>query len=204
MEKSSPKLPVKLSCTVKDLINNKEITKDVLISVFHNNKWILWEGFEKDESLYKSFTSGKDYSFQFSGDGFFTKYANTSVDPEQTVLNLNVTLTPLPGNLFIKTEVPGLAMLLNGLPYYLEGSKYPEYKILPHLSMTGQKISLPAGNYSLTIIEERPWWKRISLFPPKLLPLRSDTLKITIHQGETLNVIGNTSIADGAIKLEIQ
>jgi serine/threonine protein kinase len=204
MEKASPRLPLKLNCSVKNLIGNKEITDDILISIFYKNKWVPWKELEKDETFLMSFTSGKDYSFRFSGDAFFTKYANTSVDPEQTLLNLDVTLIPLPGNLFIRTEVPGLIVLLNDLPYHLESSRSTTYKILPPLNPPGQKISLPAGDYSLTIKEEKPWWKRISFFPPKLFPLRSGTLKITIHRGETLTVLGNINIADGALKLEIQ
>ncbi|MGD9161524.1 MAG: hypothetical protein PVG39_24135, partial [Desulfobacteraceae bacterium] len=204
MEKAFPRLPLNLKCTVKNLTGGKEITSDTKISIFYDNRWVPWEEFEKDKSQHKSFTSGKDYSFQFSRDGFFSKYINISVDPEQTLLNLEVKLIPLPGSLYIRSEIPALTILLNDLPYYLEGSKSPAYKMLPPLRQTGQKISLPAGEYSLTAKENIPWWKRISLFPPKLSPARSDTLKITIHQGETLNILGDVNITDGALNLKIQ
>ena len=185
-------------------MGNNEITDDTLVSIFHDKKWVPWEEFAKDKSMLASFTSGKDYSFRFFRDGFSTKYANISVDPEQTLLNLEVILIPLPGNLYLTTKVPNLIILINDLPYYLEGGKYPSYKKVPTLTADGQKISLPEGEYFLTIKEEIPWWKRISLFPPKLYPLRSNTRKITISQGETLNVLSNINIADGALQLEIQ
>ncbi|MBN2419322.1 MAG: hypothetical protein JXL81_08055, partial [Deltaproteobacteria bacterium] len=187
-----------------DQISKKEITDNTVISIFHKNEWIPWQEFVKDASLLVTFTSGKDYSFRFSGEGFITKYANISVDPEQTLLNLDVMLTPLPGELYINTKIPDLILLLNNSSYYPDGSKSPSYKRIPPLDTTGQKISLPAGDYILTVKEKAPLWKRISLFPPKLFPLRSDTLKITIRRGETLNVLCNINIADGAIKLEIQ
>ena len=204
MEKASPSLPLKLNCTVKDMVGGKEISNDILISIFYDNKWIPWEEFSKDASLLMTFTSGKDYSFRFSGDGYFTKYANISVDPEQTLLNLEETLIPLPGDLHIMTRVPHLIVLLNDMPYHLEGKKNPTYKRLPPLNETGQKISLPAGDYSLTVKEEKPWWQRISIFPPALLPVRSDTRKITIHQGETLNVLSDINPAGNTLRLEIQ
>ena len=90
------------------------------------------------------------------------------------------------------------------LPYYLEGDKFPEYKRLPPVNLTGQKISLPAGDYSLTIKEGKPLMERISFFPPEILPLNSETRKITIHQGETLNVHAGISPVDSQLRLEIQ
>ncbi|MGA1792238.1 MAG: serine/threonine protein kinase [bacterium] len=203
MERNTPKLPLKFDCIVKDFVGGKEITKDIQIFIFYDNKWTPWDVFAKDQSMLKSFTSGKDYSFKFSGQDFFTKYANTSVDPEQTVLNLEVTLTPQPGSLFIKTEVPRASVLLNDLPYYLEGGEYPAYKKLGPLDETGLKISLPAGDYFLTIKEEKSWWQRISLIPPKLLPLRSDTLKITIRHGKTLNVLSRIHPDNDTLQLKI-
>ena len=204
MEKNPPKLPLKFKCTIKDLIGGKNITRDVQISIFHEKKWIPWQEFAKDPSILESFTSGKDYSFRVSGKDFFTKYANISVDPEQTVLNLEIILTPLPGRLSLKTKIPHVSVLLNDLPYYLEGNRYPTYKRLRPLDENGQKISLPAGDYFLTIKEEKSWWQRVSLFPPKLLPLRSDTLKITIQHGKTLNVLSRIHPDKDTLQLEIQ
>ena len=113
-------------------------------------------------------------------------------------------ITPLPGDLFISSNVPNLIALLDNLPYHLAGNKDPAYKKLPPLNNAGKKISLPAGEYSLTIKEDMPWWKRFSLFPPKRLPVRTETQKITIRQGEILTAVADTNIADGTLKLEIQ
>ena len=204
MEKDAPILPLKLKCTVKNLTDGKDIIDNALIYIFHENKWISLDKFKNDENLFRTFTSGKDYSFQFSEDGFFTKYVNTSVDPEQTLLNLDVTLIPLPGKLYISSKATNLIFLLNGLPYHLDGGKNSTYKNLPQLNESGQLISLPAGDYSLTVKEEIPWWKRISIFPPQLLPLRWDMRKITIRHGEILNVVAYINIADGTLRLETQ
>jgi hypothetical protein len=186
MEKTPPHLPLKFDFVVRNILGNQDITKDSSVSIFYRNRWVEWKDFVRDQNSSAWFTSGKEYSFQVSAPGFFQRKINVSVGDEQTVLQLDATMTPKPGRLFLQSEKTGLISLLNNMSDYLEGGTEPSYKRLGHLNQNGEQISLPAGDYFLTVKEDKPWWKRMSIFPPEIMPVKSNTQKITIRAGETL------------------
>ena len=203
MEKKAPPLPLKFDFVVRNILGNQNITDESEVAIFYRNRWVPWREFARDEASSLWFTSGKAYNFQVSTPGFFPRKVNVSVGEDQTVLRLDATMTPKPGQLFLQSEPSGMICLLNNMYDYLEGGTEPAYKKLGDLSEKGEQISLPAGEYFLTVREEKPWWKRLSLFPPEIIPVRSNTQKITILAGETLRAKARFDLSNGMLILEI-
>ena len=203
MEKKAPPLPLKFDFVVRNILGNQNITDESEVAIFYRNRWVPWGNFARDEASSLWFTSGKAYSFQVSTPGFFPRKINVSVGEDQTVLRLDATMTPKPGQLFLQSEPSGMICLLNNMSDYLEGGTEPAYKKLGYLSEKGEQISLPAGEYFLTVKEEKPWWKRLSLFPPEIVPVRSNTQKITIRAGETLQAKARFDPSSGTLILAI-
>jgi hypothetical protein len=204
MEENPPLLPLKLNYAVRNILGNQDITEESQLLIFYRNRWVTWERFSKETQAKEWFTSGKEYSFKLAAPGFFTRKINVSVGSDQTVLRLDVTMTPKPGRLFIQSKPAGMIGLLNNMPDYLEGGTEPKYKKLGVLRETGQQISLPGGDYFLTVKEDKPWWRRFSIFPPEIIPLRSNTQKISIKSGETLWVTAEFDQSNETLNLIIK
>ena len=140
-------LPLNVKFNFKDIDTNRRVEK-VKTSVYRGG-WMKWKDFLRK---YKgSLKSGKKYYFSFKRKDYYTKNINVSVDPYQTELNLNVSLVPRPGNLYIKANKKGLSILLDNSNYYYKGGQRKKYiKILP-TATKNQKITLAPGRYKLTV-----------------------------------------------------
>ncbi|MBU2645938.1 serine/threonine protein kinase [bacterium] len=160
---TAPQLPVKMIYKLTDSHTNQALAEqNEAISIFRNNRWINWQQYIQNPGQMEPFRSGERYRFRFQYKGYYSKYSFVTIQPEQSILKLNISLTPLPGELFLKSSDPDLEIRVNNSTAYISGERVPEYKKLPSLSTDYQKLLLPPGQYFLTVKNRRLFFNAMS------------------------------------------
>jgi len=169
-----PKLPVKMIYRLTDSHSGKALSQQTdAISVFAENRWQKWEDFIQVNSRTERFTSGSRFRFKFEQEGYYTQYHNVTIQPEQTILKLDINMVPLPGELYLKTTGKNLSILLNNNHAYIKGEREPEFAQLPELSTEYKRLVLYPGDYFLTAKNQR-----------LIFNATSTTQKLTVQSGK--------------------
>lgn len=187
-----PQLPVKLTYKLTDNQTGKTLPRQGdAIFVYSRKKWVKWEDFLQQQA--GRFQSGNRFRFRFKQKGYYTKYSTVTIQPEQNILKLSMALTPLPGELLIRSKNPDLEILLNNSDAYLTGGKEPHYKQLPRLTTSYQKLSLAPGDYFLTAKNRRLYFNATST-----------TQKLAIQSGKKRVADLTVDPEDESVKISIK
>ncbi|MBT3225844.1 MAG: serine/threonine protein kinase [Deltaproteobacteria bacterium] len=169
-----PQLPVKLIYKITDSKTGRALPQqNEAIAIYRNNSWINWQAYIQNRDQLKQFKSGNRYQFRFKHKGYYTSFSNVTIQPEQSILKLNINLTPLPGELFLKSDPVDLEIQVNSSTAYISGGKTAQYKQLPSLAKSYQKLRLAPGEYFLTARNRR-----------LVFNATSSTKKLTVKSGE--------------------
>jgi serine/threonine-protein kinase len=204
MEPNPPGLPLKLKYRIKNQLDQKSITNGTKVYIKYRLQWISWDTFSRKKSLLATFVSGKTYRFRFKKDHFYRQDLTVQTNWDQTVLNLEVNMIPHPGYLLLDLKVGGLKATLNHLDTFFEGGKKFVYKPLEPFLQNDKKVTLPAGQYFLTVSEDKSWWERLSFFPPDIVPARTYTRKIQIEPWRTLRVSAELNPKENRLILNVK
>ncbi len=189
-----PRLPVKLVYRLTDRQSGRPLSQqNDAISVFSKKRWINWQDFVQSESQSEKFKSGNRFRFRFKHEGYYTAFSNVTIQPEQNILKLNMSLAPLPGELFIKSTSPDLDILLNNSDAYISGGMSPLYKNLPSPSTSYKKVALSPGEYFLTAKNSRLYFNATS-----------STQKLTIQSGKKIHANLSIDSQDQSVNISIK
>ena len=125
--------------------SGREITPGTRLSLLIGEEWLPW-GAEAAGRL----VSGAGYDLKFQQPGYLTRVVTVDMEPHQTVLMVDVVLTPRPGTLSVRSRTGGIGLLLDDSRRYVSGG--PEAPIL-QIRPTGagdQELVLAPGSYTLT------------------------------------------------------
>lgn len=98
---------------------------NVDVYIWNNTSWITWEKFKKDNI--NELRTGKNFSFFFRKNDYLEEKQSVYLDPYETNLLLNINMTPIPGNLLIKTNSSDIDIFLNNSNYYVSAGDYKNY-----------------------------------------------------------------------------
>ncbi len=186
-----PQLSVKLIYKLTNRLTGRALPQqNESIAIFSKNRWINWQDYLQADSQFERFRSGNRFKFRFKHKGYYTAYSNVTVQPEQSILKLNISLTPLPGELHLKSKSSDLEIRMNNSDAYVTGGKEPRYTKLPSLSERYQKLVLSPGNYFLTVKNQRLYFNATS-----------STQKLTVKSGK--KVYADLSIDPGGQSVNI-
>lgn len=173
-----PRLPVKLTYKLTDRHSGRALSdQNEAIAVFDRGKWVDWQTFLQSGSNVDRFRSGNRFRFRFKHKGYYTAYSNVTIQPEQSILKLHMSLIPLPGELHVKSSSPDVDLLINSRRHYLTGGKDQAFRELPPLSDKYQKLILAPGDLFLTARNPRLYFNATST-----------TQKLTIVSGQKVYV----------------
>ncbi|NQU65937.1 MAG: hypothetical protein HQ517_16875 [SAR324 cluster bacterium] len=168
-----PQLPVKLIYKLSDNQTGLALPdQNSAVAIFSDNKWINWQEYIQNKNQLQQFRSGNRFRFRFKHEGYYTAFSNVTIQPEQNILKLDLNLTPLIGELLIKSNPPGLDIRINNSTTYISGGKNPRFKPLPTLLNSYQKLTLAPGEYFLTALNRRLFFNATS-----------STQKLTVKSG---------------------
>ncbi len=140
-------LPLRIDYTVYNIDTREDITKGTAFYLLRKNKWVRWSNITAGEVR-----TGNVHQFKFEKDGFYPQHYNLIIEPYQNNLHLKANLVPYPGTLVISSNTEGLKALLNNSEYYFSaGGKDRTYSKLEPLGSDPWEISLPPGEYLLTV-----------------------------------------------------
>lgn len=189
-----PRQPVKLIYKLTDQQTGRSLPRqNDAVSLLYKGKWINWQDFIQAGGPPEGFQSGNRFRFRFKHKGYYTAYSNVTVQPEQNILKLNISLTPQPGELYLKSSDTDLVMRLNNSASYITGGSNPRYSELPPLSSRYQKLLLPPGDYFLTVKNRRFYFNATST-----------TQKLTIQSGKKIHVDLGVHSKDHSVKISIK
>ena len=189
-----PKQPVKLIYKISDSQTNRALPQqNDAISIYSDKAWINWQDYIQHKGGLKKFNSGVRYRFRFRYKGYYTLYSNVTVQPEQNILKLNISLTPLPGELYLKSDPSDLELRINNSTAYISGGKSPQYKPLPPLSKSYQKLKVAPGVYFLTVKNRR-----------LIFNATSSTQKLTVNSGKKTYIDLSVDPRDQSVKISIK
>jgi len=139
-------LPVKLNYTIKD--NENDITNNSKLYIYNARKWIDWTEFKKSGT---PFVSGKAYYFKAICDNYKTKVEKIYIRPEQTFLNLQLEMNPLPGIIYFKASKDNLNVTINDNKYYFRESNKPEFQKYSIKIKKFTRYSFSPGIYNIKV-----------------------------------------------------
>lgn len=143
LDKTPPSLPVDVSFDLFDIISGRNLTGETEISFFEGGNWREWTGTDERSR----FHSGQRYRLRFKHPGFFTKYYNMTIMPEQTKVSMDLNLVPLPGSVSVSSEVMGVDFTINGSDSYIDGERDRQFHKIPMITDQPRKFVLPPGKY---------------------------------------------------------
>jgi len=186
-----PQLPVKLIYKITDSQTGRALPQqNDAIAIYSNKTWINWQNYIQKKDQLKQFRSGNRYRFRFKHKGYYPLYTNVTIQPEQNILKLDISLTPLAGELFLKSNPSDLEILLNSSTAYISGGKSAQHKPLPPLSKSYQRLIVTPGVYFLTVKNKR-----------LIFNATSSTQKLTVKPGEKTYVELSVDPKDQAVKI---
>lgn len=187
-------LPVNMDFNIHDIHTGKRLdNKELEISIFHKGKWVNWNRFYLNLKNIKSFVSGSRYKFRVQKKGYYKKYINVTIQPEQTRVHLKINLIPIPGIYRIKAGNSDLSLTINNADRYISGGRDRTIKIIPKLTGKYQNIKLNPGTHYFT-------FKKNNLISDDI----SITKKLKLKSGTTCLINADYNEVDNQIKLNIQ
>jgi len=139
--------PLYLYHKVTDAASGRNITAATDMSVYFYG-WKKWKDFVKMKNYRKIFTSGKWYTFRFHRKKYYYKNHRVYVEPYQNVLNLDISLPPIPGKVYIQSNYKGLDVLIDNSKYYFPGGFKKKYAVLKKtIKKKWQVLYLAPGEY---------------------------------------------------------
>lgn len=143
-------LPVSITFDIRDSSTGKTITDEANFFINYYNRWIKWQDFIRKPASGEFLESGKTYFFRFQNENYFDRIVSIDVLPHQADVNIQAELVPLPGTLLIKSSEPGVEVLINNAPYYIDGGFNTRYLKLEPLSARVMHIVLSPNSYYIT------------------------------------------------------
>ncbi len=193
INKIPPKLPVRLSYSIYDIYTGDNITPTTNVSILRKGKWKDWSEINKTEEASDFFVSGNRYRFQFKKDGYYKKIYNVTIQPEQTILTMNLNLIPIPGKLLIKSNSEDIKYFLNNSTHYVSGGKNRSVKALKPLSSKYREIVLSPGEYVLSAKNKKFFFSS----PPT-------SQRITIQSNLSLHITLNADAKNDSVSFKIE
>lgn len=193
-QQQPPRLPVEISFKINDVHSGKQISnKDLNISIRRRGRWVDWNDFYLNLKSIRDFHSGARYKFRVDKEGYHKKYMNVTVRPEQTQVNLNINLIPVPGTYKIRSQTEGLSLMIDNKTRYISGGKGRQVKEIPTLKKNYQTVRLNPGTYYFT-------FKKNHLISDDI----SVTRKLKLKSGKLFLIDTEFSEIENRIKLNIQ
>ncbi|MCP4129983.1 MAG: serine/threonine protein kinase [bacterium] len=147
-------LPVAVRYTVRDSKSGETITGKSEMFIKYGRIWIPWKDFTANENFSGSLLSGRKYRFLFKSQGYITKFLTVPVERHQSIIDLKADLLPVPGTLYVKSNMPGIEMQINNSSHYINGGKNKKINMLKPLEKKYQQFVLSPGSYFLTTYRE--------------------------------------------------
>ncbi|MFH0974778.1 MAG: serine/threonine-protein kinase [Spirochaetota bacterium] len=182
-----PHLPLAVYYKVTDTANNNDITNDTDFSMYLFKKWISWKDFVKIKNYKDILITGTTHRFQFKKDGYYPGFRKVYVEPNQTVLNMDIDLAPIPGELIVKSNYTSMDVLLNNSSYYISGGNYRKYMKIEK-NKNENRLLLAPGDYFVTV-------KKSAL---------TKTIKAIVESNKTIQVMIDYSKDKDSLDLEIK
>ena len=143
-------VPLSISHIVYDADSGSDITTDSDFYIRYYRRWVPWGDFIKGDAASSFLLSGKRYYFKIQHEGYYTKYMSIAVEPHQARLRVRTELQPLPGSLYVRSNIQGPEILINNASYYTHGGKNRRIKKLKALTKKYQGLFLSPGMYYIT------------------------------------------------------
>jgi serine/threonine-protein kinase len=166
--------------------NKEDLTKDTKVRVyfFNSKRWVDWEELQKENDFKESFITGRGYLFQFKKEDFYEHTAYITPQLNESNLNLQIKLTPVPGFLILNSNEEGMEVFLNRFPYYFSGGQERKLNEMENTKKKGQKFQLSPGEYLLSIRKSKTVSQNLNL------EIKSNqTIKIQADYDMNQNVI---------------
>lgn len=190
VEKEAPRVPLKMKTDLYNTINHQQIDSAFQVEIYEKG-WIVWDDYQKQDTFYKTFVSGKDYSFKVSAEGFHSRYVNITVGREQSILNLSVPMIPVAGRITVRNNFGDVKMTANNLAYRYTGNKKGSLEMIPLIKKGKQSLSFAQGEYYLSFQENAPWYERLVLAPPFIRNPVLKTLPLKLKPAEKISIFIN-------------
>ncbi|MBN1500354.1 MAG: serine/threonine protein kinase [Spirochaetes bacterium] len=142
-------LPIEMNYSIRD--NNIDITKESMLFIKYNNRWIAWDDFKNIKNFNEMFITGKSYLFKATCENYYLRYVRADVAPEQTFLNLQVELDPVPGYLYLKSNRNDLKIMINNAEFFVSETAPGKVEKYTVKTDTYTKYSLNPGIYSIKV-----------------------------------------------------
>lgn len=182
-------LPLMIYYTVNDSANGNDISQQCKFFIKYRNKWEEWDKFIRIKNYQNFLVTGRTHNFRFDAEGYYTQVNRVYLKPNQTVLELAVAMTPVPGSLLIRSNYAGMDILLNNSSTYYSGGRYRKILDIDHTNNQDQTLILSPGNYFLTAKESASV---------------SATEQILIEAGKAVTVNINYDITGKAISINLE
>ncbi|MBN2400919.1 MAG: serine/threonine protein kinase [Spirochaetes bacterium] len=182
-----PRLPLTVYYKVIDSSSKSDISNDIDFSIYVYKKWMSWKDFIKHKNYNDILVTGTTHRFLFKKDGYYSSFRKVYVEPDHPVLTMEVDLTPIPGELIVRSNYISPEVLLNNSPYYLSGGNYRKYiKIEPRKNE--HRMLLSPGDYFLTV-------KKSGL---------TKTIKTSVETNKSARILINYNKTNNSLDLELQ
>ncbi|MBN1496521.1 MAG: serine/threonine protein kinase [Spirochaetes bacterium] len=143
-------MPVTITYEVRDARSGSILTPDVDCFVFCYNRWVKWQDLIGGPESGDFLVSGKKYLFSFNKSNYFNRTVSIDVLPHQARVDFLAEMVPVPGVLLIMSKEPGVEILINNNPYYIEGGSNARIVRLDPLTTEARRIVLSPDTYYLT------------------------------------------------------
>ncbi len=140
------KLPVELDYSIRD--NDRDITKEAKLYIRYGKTWLLWDDYRKKGI---PFVSGNSYYFKAVSVDYYPGYESVSLEPNQTYLNLQLELNPIPGYIFLMSSATDYRFSINNSEYYHDEQNGEVLKKYSLPSKRFARYSFPPGDYLLQV-----------------------------------------------------
>ncbi len=140
-------IPLNIDYTVVNANTGVDITRRTDSYVYKSSRWKDLNDVDNGDLV-----SGREYSFKFEKDGYFTGNYITYIEPFSRSLEINIELVPKPGKINLTSNHDGLSIMINDSSNY---QSYEEnnikYMQIPSTSKEGREILLAPGEYLITV-----------------------------------------------------
>jgi eukaryotic-like serine/threonine-protein kinase len=182
-----PHLPLTVYYKVVDSSNKTEITDETELSTFLFKRWMPWKDFAKLKNYQDILITGTTHRFQFKKEGYYPGFRKVYVEPDQTVLTMEIDLVPIPGELIVRSNYISPEILLNNSPYYLYGGNIRKYMKIEQ-NKNEHRLLLAPGDYFLTVKKSG----------------QTKTIKSVVETNKSTQVLINFNKDNNSLELELK
>jgi len=180
--RQSDSKPIQVYPRVYDSVSGQSLYRsaDILLYLRETGKWINWKDYQNSARLRRflagQLRSGNSYTLRFEAPFYYPQTVKFFVENDLDSVRVEVGLIKKPGRLVVKSDYPGLTLLVDGRTESYLGGEEKEFVRYGETIAGRKEFPLAEGNYLLTVMKDK---RRVENYQFSIAPDETTLLEVT-------------------------